>query len=148
MKHIGYSIVLFLVALFVFYSTILASQVGGLNEIYNTPIPNEIRRNFNEYLQNREYYLDFECEHGFINSENFIDIYTKKFLVIAVEPNSFGGVWAVIAVEGETGHALRLWLYDIGGGMYDLRSITEVSGCFDKQFAEKLHTPPYSKFWL
>ena len=147
-KKIGYSITVFLAVVFIFNPVIFASQVGGLSEIYDTSIPSEIRRNFNKYLQDRENYIDSEGEHGFINGEKFRDIYAKEFLVIGVEPNSFGGVWSVIAVKGEMRHAFRLWLYDIGTRTYDLRSIEEVPGCFDKQFIEKLCSPAYSNFWL
>ena len=142
MKLIAYTIVLLLGALFILCPTILASQVSGLSEIYDTPIPAEIRRNFNEYLQNLEY------GHGFINGEKFIDIYTKKFLVIGLEPNSFGGVWAIIAVEGQTQRAFLLWLYDIDNGVYDLRVVDAIPGHFNKQFAVKLYSPAYSRFWL
>lgn len=147
-KRVSYTIILFLLGGFIFCPPILADQISGLTEIYNTPIPAEIRRNFDEYLQNREYYLDSECEHGFIDGEKFIDIYPKKFLVIGLEPNSFGGVWAIIAAEDEMRHAFRLWLYDIDDGVYDLRSIIEIPGHFDEQFVEKLSTAVYSKFWL
>lgn len=140
-KSCSCSIIIFLISLCISQSSLFASEVNGLREIYATPIPAEIRRNFNEYLQNQE------CEHGVVDGEKFIDIYSKKFLVIAVAPNCFGGVWAIIAVEGQTQHAFLLWLYDIDDEVYDLRLIDTIRGHFDKRFVEKFYAPAYSKFW-
>lgn len=52
-----------------------------------------------------------ECEQGVIDGEEFVDIYSKKFLVVGFGPNSFGGVWTVIAVEDDPLRAFQLWLY-------------------------------------
>lgn len=141
-KSHGSLIIIFLIGLCVFQSLLFAGEVNSLREIYDTPIPAEIRRNFNEYLQDRV------CEHGVVDGEKFIDIYGKKFLVISVAPNSFGGVWAIIAVEGETKHAYLLWLYDIDDKVYDLRLVDTIRGNFDKQFVQEFHSPAYSKFWM
>ena len=149
MKYINNPVILFLVCWFSTHPPILAAEIRGLEGIYATPIPSEIRRNFNEYVYARENYPDFDDEHAIVDGAKFIHIYTKKFLVIGLAPNNhFGGVWAIIAVEGETRPAFQLWLYDIGGGEYELRSVDEVPGHFDKQFLEKCHTPIFSKYWL
>lgn len=146
MDYIYHRIILFLVGLLVFCPLIFADGVSGLSEIYDTPIPAEIRKNYDKYIHVHE--TCPECEQGVVDGEKFIDIYTKKFLVIGLEPNSFGGVWAVIAVEGKPWKAFRLWLYDIGHGVYDLRSIAELSGTFDEDLMQKLCDPAYRHFWL
>lgn len=144
----GCGFILLLVSGLIFCVTILAAEVKGLDKIYETPIPIEIRRNFDEYLQNLEYCRDSECGFGFIDSRKFINIYTKKFIVIGVELNGFGGLWAIIAVEGEAKHVFRLWLYDTDKGVYDLRSIEEISGYFGKHFMKTVTAPEYSKYWF
>ena len=146
MDHIYYRIVLFLVMLFVFCPLVFSGEVEGLSEIYNTPIPDEIRRNFDEYIHVHEVYP--EAEQLVLDGEKFLDIYTKKFIVIGLEPNSFGGVWAVIAVEGEPWKAFKLWLYDVECDVYDLRSITELAGSFNEDTMQELDSPAYSHFWL
>ncbi len=147
-KNIRHSIISFLVGLFVFCPSIAAGEVNGLKEIYDTPIPAEIRRNFNNYIHMLNTSLKLERGKETIDGEKFRDIYAKKFLVIGLTPNSFGGVWATIAVEGQTRRVFSLWLYNTEAGTYDLRSISGIPGNFDGQFMERLHSQAYSKFWL
>lgn len=146
MKYSHRIITLFVVGSFVFGALVFAEEIHGLNEIYNTPIPAEIRRNFDEYIYVRE--TCPECEQGVLDGEKFVDIYTKKFIVVGLYPNSFGGVWAVIAVKGGPLRAFRLWLYDVNPDVYDLRSVTELKGSFDKNAMHELHSSGYSHFWL
>ena len=146
MKYSYKIIIVLIFEAFIFCSLISADQIAGLSEIYATPIPVEIRRNFDEYvhLQN----ACPNCERGVINGEEFIDVYAKKFIVINLEPNDFGGVWAVIAVKGEQWQAFQLWLYNIRQGVYDLRGISRLDGFFDEEFIEKLCNLEYINFWL
>lgn len=146
MKYSHYITTLFVAGCFVFGALVFAEEIHGLKEIYNTPIPAEIRRNFNEYIYVRE--TCPECEQGVLDGEKFVDIYTKKFIVVGLYPNSFGGVWAFIAVEDDTSRTFRLWLYDINPDEYDLRSVTELKGSFDKNAMYKLYSSEYSHFWL
>ncbi len=149
MKHISHQVIIFLVCWFGACSSILAAEIKGLGDIYATSIPAEIRRNFNEYVYARETYPDFDREHVIVDGEKYSYIFTKKFFVIGLVPNNhFGGVWAIIAVEGETRCTFQLWLYDIEDDVYELRFVDEVPGHFDKQFLEKTHAPAYSKYWL
>lgn len=146
MKYSYRVITLLIAGCFVSGALVFAEEIHGLNEIYNTPIPAEIRRNFDEYIYVRE--TCPECEQGVLDGEKFVDIYTKKFIVVGLYPNSFGGVWALIAVEGDTSRAFRLWLYDINPDEYDLRSVTELKGSFDVEGMGKLCSSSYSYFWL
>lgn len=146
MKYSHRIITLFVVGSFVFGALVFAEEIKGLEEIYDTPIPAEIRRNFDEYIHVRE--TCPECVQLVLDGEEFVDIYAKKFIVIGFYPNSFGGVWAVIAVEGDSLRAFRLWMYDINPNVYDLRSVTELKGSFDVEGMEKLCSSSYSYFWL
>ena len=138
--------VLSLVALLVFFLSAFADGVEELQEIYETPIPGAIRRNFDQTIYAHR--TCPECHLGVLDGERFLDLYTKKFLVIGLSPNSFGGVWAVIAVEGEPKHAFRLWLYDIGAGEYDLRSIEELSDSLEEELIHQLQSPQHRHYWL
>ena len=135
-----------LVALFVFCPSAFADGVRGLQEIYETPIPSAIRRNFDQTIHTHR--TCPECHLGVLDGERFLDLYTKKFLVIGLSPNSFGGVWAIIAVEGEPKNALRLWLYDVGDGEYDLRSIEELSDSLEEELIRQLQSPQHRHYWL
>ncbi len=146
MKYLCRIITLFVAGCFVFGPLVFADEIRGLEEIYDTLIPAEIRRNFDEYLHVRE--TCPECAQQVLDAEEYLDIYDKKFLVIGFYPNSFGGVWAVIAVENDPLRAFRLWLYDINPNVYDLRSVTELKGSFDEEAMKKLCSSTYSHFWL
>lgn len=146
MRYLYYIITLLVAGCFVFGPLVFADEISGLEEIYDTTIPLEIRRNFDEYIHVRE--TCPECEQGVLDGEEFVDIYTKNFLVIGFYPNSFGGVWAVIAVEDDPLRAFRLWLYDINPNVYDLRSVAELTGSFDEDGIKELCSTSYSHFWL
>ena len=114
--------------------------------MYATPIPAEIRRNFDEAIHIHD--ACPECPLGILDGEQFLDVYGKKFLVLGLEPHDFGGVWAVIAVEGELRTAFRLWLYDIDEDEYDLRSIEELAEFLEEELAHQLQNPAYRRYWL
>ncbi len=141
-----YRILTFLVVWLVFCSTAFSIRVGGLQEIYETPIPAEIRRNFNRILQIRT--ASPEATLTVLNGEKFLDIYAKKFLVVGMEPNEFGGVWAVIAIEGNLKDAFLLWLYDVDRDEYDLRNVEKLPDHLEEELVRKLRDPAYRKYWL
>jgi len=89
-----------------------------------------------------------ECHLGVLDGEKFLDVYTKKFLVLGLEPHGFGGVWAIIAVEGEPGNVFRLWLYDINDNEYDLRSIEELPGALEEELVRQIQNLEYRHYWL
>ncbi|MBI2104536.1 MAG: hypothetical protein HYT90_02990 [Candidatus Omnitrophica bacterium] len=137
---------LLLVALLACCPSTFGDGVTELQEIYTTPIPAEIRRNFDRTIRIHD--TCPECHLGVLDGEKFIGLYTKKFLVVGVSPNSFGGVWAVIAVEGEPRDAYRLWLYDVENDEYDLRSIEELPEFLEEKLVRQLLSPEYRQYWL
>ena len=141
-----YRTLTFLAVWLAFCSAAFSSRVGGLQEIYGTPVPAEIRRNFDRIIQIRA--ADPECTLTVLDGEKFVDIYAKKFLVVGLEPNDFGGVWAVIAIEGNPKDAFLLWLYDVDRDEYDLRSIEKLPDHLEKELVQQLRDPAYRKYWL
>ena len=136
----------FFAALCVACPFVEADGVRGLQEIYATPIPSEIRRNFDEAVHIHA--TCPECRWSVLDGEKFLPLYSKKFLVIGVSPNSFGGAWAVIAVEGEPRDAFRLWLYDISENEYELRSIEALPESLEERRIRQLWSPTYRRYWL
>jgi len=124
----------------------MAETVQGLQEIYSTLIPAQIRRQFDHTLETHATCPD--CAITVLDGARFFHLYPKKFLVIGVEPNEFGGVWAVIAVEGEPQTAFQLWLYDLDDDEYQLRSIEALPNALDEKLIHRLSTPAYSRYWL
>jgi len=141
-----YRILLSLVVWFIFCPLSFADWVPALKEIYGTPIPIQIRKNFDQTIQTHK--TCSECALGILDGDKFINIYAKKFIVLSLSPNSFGGYWAFIAVEGELKHTFRLWLYDIDSNEYDLRSVEELSNSLDEEFISQLRNPAYRAYWL
>ena len=146
MRYLYYIITLVVGVCFMFGPLLFADEINGLEEIYDTIIPIEIRRNFDEYIDVRE--TCPECEQGVLDGEDFIDIYSKKFIIVGFGPHDFGGFWVAIAVEGDLSRAFQLWLYDINTNEYDLRSVAELSGSFDEEAVQELYGPDYSHLWL
>lgn len=122
-----------------------ADWVTALNEIYKTSITSQIRKNFNQVIHTHN--TCSECVLGVLDGEKFLDVYPKKFIVLSLSPNSFGGFWAFIAVEGEQKSTFRLWLYDLADGEYDLRGIDELPDSIDKEFIGQLQDPAHKPYW-
>ena len=133
-------------ALFVVCPFVDADGVRELQEIYATVIPGEIRRNFDQTVH--VHATCPECHLSVLEGVKFLSLYTKKFLVIGVSPNSFGGVWAMIAVDGEARNAFRLWLYDVNDNEYELRSIEELPDSLAQTLIRRLRSPAYRHYWL
>jgi hypothetical protein len=129
-----------------FCSAAFADRVRGLQEIYETPIPTEIRRNFDRILQIHT--ASPEATLTVLDGEKFIDIYAKKFLVVGMEPNGFGGIWAVVAIEGNPKDAFLLWLYDVDRDEYDLRSVEKLPDSLDEELMSRLRSPAYRRYWM
>ena len=130
----------------VFCSTAFSNHVGELQEIYDTPIPAEIRRNFDRIIQLHASCP--ECPLTVLDAEKFIDVDAKKFLVVGLEPHGFGGVWAVMAIESNPRDALRLWLYDVDRHTYDLRSVERLPDHLDEELVQQLRDATYRQYWL
>ena len=141
-----YLILPFLTARFVLCPPAFADSVKGLQEIYETPIPAQIRKNFDGLVEIRK--ICPECELGVLDGEKFVDIYPKKFIVLSLEPNSFGGFWVSIAVEGERKNTFRLWLYEVQDKEYDLRSIEELPGALEEALVRQIQSLAYRHYWL
>lgn len=135
-----------LAAWLVFCPLVFTDWVLALKEIYETPIPRQIRRNFDQTIQIHR--TCPECALGVLDGKKFVDIYPKKFIVLSLSPNSFGGFWAFIAVEGERKNTFRLWLYDVGDNEYELRSIEELPGSLNEEFISQLENPAHRPYWL
>ena len=135
----------FLTAWFVLCPPAFADSVKGLQEIYETPIPAQIRKNFDGLVEIRK--ICPECELGVLDGEKFVDIYPKKFIVLSLEPNSFGGFWVSIAVEGERKNTFRLWLYEVQDKEYDLRSIEDLPESLDEEFNCWIGNLAHHSYW-
>lgn len=144
-KKSCFPISLFLAVPFLFCQLALADWGMTLKEIYETPIPAQIRKDFDQALETRNTCAD--CMLGFLDADKFIGFFPRKFLVLNLLPNSFGDVCAFIAVEGEKRNTYRLWLDRLPGGEYDLRSIEELPDSMDEEFVGDLEKPVNRSYW-
>ena len=137
---------LYLAASFIFCQPVLANWGMTLKEIYKTPIPAQIRKDFDQAVETRS--ACSECMLGFLDADKFMGLFPRKFLVLNLLPNSFGDVRAFIAVEGEKRNTYRLWLDRLPGGEYDLRSIEELPNSMDEEFVSDLEKPAHRPYWM
>lgn len=100
-------------------------QVGrvkeGLEEIYATSIPAQIRRNFPS---------------------------PQKMIVFQLTPKHFGGVWALMVLEDDPESVFSLWLYDRGHEDYEMRYNEKFPQFFGEELIRQLWSPKYRQFWL
>ena len=123
---------------------------GELQQIYATPIPAQIRKTFDQTSRHVCSKKDGECSgcaFTVYDGGKRVDIFTKKFIVVGLEPAHFGGVEATIVFEGAP-NAFWLWLYDIGPSEYQLRSIEQLPVPLDKGLVRQLQAPAYQRYWL
>ncbi|MFH1837554.1 MAG: hypothetical protein ABH862_05540 [Candidatus Omnitrophota bacterium] len=121
-----------------------ADNMNVIQEIYDTPIPFEIRRNFNDYIHANE----TEAEKTVVDGEKFPDIYSKSFFVTDFRHNPFGGLLVTIVVKDQNLRTFRLWMYDTSEDVYELRSIEELSNPFPEEIILEIMGVPYNDFWI
>lgn len=134
-----------MITLAFFCPSSFAGGTKGLREIYETPIPAKIRKDFDQAIET--YYTCDECMLGFLDAERFINLYQKKFIVLELLPNSSVDICAFIAIEGERNHTYRLLLDRLPGGEYDLRSIEELPNSMDEKFFTELNGQDHDPYW-
>ena len=123
-----------------------AEEHHGWQEIYDTPVPAQIRQCFDRAIETHR--TCPECALGIVDGEKFLDLYPKKILVVGMEPNDFGGVWATIIAEDQPRQTFLLWLYDIGDNQYELRSVEKLPELLDTALVEPLQTSANRDYWL
>lgn len=129
---------------------VFSGDVQGVQQIYETPIPAQIRRTFNRttrHVCSADHEQCSGCAFIVSDGGKHVDIFTKKFIVVDLEPGSFGGVEATIIFEGVPS-AFWLWLYDIDANEYQLRSIEKLPEPLDEELVHQLRGPDYRRYWL
>ena len=132
------------------YPNSLADGAQDLQQIYETPIPAQIRKTFDQttrHVCSKEHEECSGCAFTVYDGGKRVDIFTKKFIVIGLEPGHFGGVEATIVFEGAP-NAFWLWLYDVDPNEYQLRSIEQLPESLDKGLVRQLQAPAYQRYWL
>ena len=128
------------------YQRIYADGVRVLQEIYNTPIPAQIRQTFDRTVR-VDHDACSDCAFTVLDGEKQVGIFTKKFIIVDLEPDGFGSVSTTLVFEG-TSNPFLLWMDDIGGGRYELRNITELPEPLGEGFVHQLRNPAYRHYWL
>jgi hypothetical protein len=122
----------------------------GLQQIYETPIPAQIRETFDRttrHICSKDHEQCSGCAFTVFDGGKRVDIFSKKFIVVDLNPGSFGGVEATIIFE-DAPNAFWLWLYDIGPNEYQLRSIKRLPKPLDEGFVRQLQNSAYRRYWL
>ncbi len=123
----------------------VAEGVQGLPEIYKTPIPAQIRQTFDQTTVD----CDTCAKSAFIvrDGDKSVDVFSKKFLVIGLDPEGFSGMWVTLVFEGVP-HAFRIWLYEAEDGKYVLRTMAELPEPLDAELLRQIQSPAYREYWL
>jgi len=132
------------------YPSSFVDGAQELRKIYETPIPAQIRKTFDQtdrHVCSKDCGECPGCAFTVWEGGKRVDIFTKKFVVVGLESGHFGGVEVIIIFEGVP-NAFWLWLYDVDPNEYQLRSIKELPEPLDKGFALQLHGSAYQRYWL
>src|SRR3989338_11182418 len=90
-QPLRYRVLIYLTALLFVCPSASADWTRSLKEIYETPIPAEIRKGFNIAVEMHNTCSD--CMLGVLDGYKFLDVFPRKFLVLSLEQNNFGNYW-------------------------------------------------------
>ena len=129
------------------YQRIYADGLRAFQEIYDTPIPAQIRQTFDRTLQAHQTCSAGGCAFTVLDGGKPVDIFTKKFILVDLVPDGSGGVSTTLVFEG-TSNPFWLRMDDTGGGTYELRNMAELPGLLGEGFVRQLQNPDYRRYWL
>ena len=127
------------------YQQIYADGVRALQEIYDTPIPTQIRQTFDRTILDCGACSD--CAFTVLDGGERVSIFTKKFIIVGLEPDGFGDIVATLMFEGAR-HPFLLRMDNVGGGRPELRNMTELPEPLGEGFVHQLRNPAYRRYWL
>lgn len=128
------------------YQRIYTDGLRAFQEIYDTPLPAQIRQTFDRtVLADCDRCSD--CAFTTLDGEKQVGVFTKKFIVVALGPSDSGGVDATLVFEGAL-VPFSLEVDDRGGGKYELRNMAEMPGLLGDGFVRQLQNPAYRQYWL
>ncbi|MBI4342783.1 MAG: hypothetical protein HY599_05400 [Candidatus Omnitrophica bacterium] len=129
------------------YQRVYADGAKAFQEIYDTPIPAQIRQTFDRTLQAHKTCSAGGCAFTVLDGGKPVDIFTKKFILVDLVPDGSGGVSTTLVFEG-TSNPFWLRMDDTGGGRYELRNMAELPGLLGEGFVRQLQNPAYRRYWL
>ena len=129
------------------YQRIYTDGTRAFQEIYDTPVPAQIRETFDRTIQSHESCSEDGCAFTVLEGGKQVGIFTKKFIVVGLGPSDSGGISVTLVFEGSLVSFL-LEMDDGGGGRYELRSMAELPGPLGDGFIRLLQNPAYQRYWL
>lgn len=129
------------------YQRIYSDGARAFQEIYDTPIPVQIRETFDRTSHDHGNCSADGCAFTILDGGKPVGIFTKKFIVVELSPGDSGGISATLVFEGSLVSFL-LEMADRGGGKYELRKMTELPGSPGDGFIRLLQNPAYQRYWL
>lgn len=129
------------------YQRIYADGAKAFQEIYDTPIPVQIRETFDHTIHAHENCSEYGCAFTVLDGGKPVGIFTKKFIVVGLGPSDTDGISATLVFE-DASVPFLLEMDDRGGGRYELRNMAELPGFLGEGFVCQLKNPAYRRYWL
>ena len=129
------------------YQRIYTDGANALQDIYDTPIPAQIRETFDHTIHRHEACSVEGCAFLVLDGARPVSLFTKKFIVVHYGPDDSGGIAATLVFEGVSAPFV-LEMEDRGGGRYELRNMAELPGLLGEGFLRQLQHPAYHRYWV
>lgn len=129
------------------YQRIYVDGPNALQDIYDTPIPAQIRETFDRTIHAHEACAESGCAFTALEADKPVDVFTKRFIVVDVGPSDSGGIYATLMFNGVL-VPFSLEMDDRGGGKHELRSMVALPGALGDGFIRQLQNPSYRRYWL
>jgi len=117
-----------------------------LAAIYKNKISHDLRKTFDDYLNNKN--LDVPREMHAVSPNN-LKFFKEKFLVLQINKNPFGGYSLWILIAPKTLRSWKIWIYETGEGEYQIRNLQEkIIEKRDLQEFEGFLSKENQEYWL
>ena len=126
------------------YQRIYADGLRAFQQIYDTSIPTQIRHTLDR-TQLHKSCLRNRCAF-LVDGGMRISIFSKKFIIINCVSDDSGSVSATLVFEG-TSQPFLVRMDNAGGGKYELRTMTEMTGLLGEGCIRQLRIPAYRRYW-
>lgn len=124
-------------------------QIARLN---SSPIPKAMRKELDEFVKTRIEYPEYPDQlPNILNGKQYLQIFSKIFMLLEGEAGHFGGYNLTVAIDPENTRYFWIWIYNIGDSEneeWDIVSIEEIF--FDSERVsqlEEIKSQKYAQFW-
>jgi hypothetical protein len=123
----------------------ISLQPKNLLRWKNSPVTQGLRKAFARLLATRKSCP--ECAEPFEGAFRYMNLYTRHFLTVDMEPGDFGGYFVLVVMK-DYPRVFEAWVYQIDKGEYQLRELNPLEPRLDKEVMDAIADRRLTSFWI